>query len=229
MLRDWEHLPAYMKKDEVRPYYDNLRKKRVSLAVKRLFDITASISLLFILAPAFISISILIALDSKGGIFFCQERITQYGRKFKILKFRTMVSDAECRGSLVTVEDDCRITAIGQKLRRYRLDELPQLINIALGDMSFVGTRPEVTKYVKKYTQEMMATLLLPAGVTSECSIRYKDEDRLLCEADPAEIDRIYIEEVLPEKMKMNLESIRRFSLLQEWMVMARTLLAVLS
>lgn len=228
-MKDWDNLPAYMKNDQVRPYYDSLKKKKISLVIKRIFDVIASFFLLLILTPVFIIIAILIALDSKGGIFFCQERITQYGRKFRILKFRTMVSDAEKRGSLVTIGNDNRITAIGQILRRYRLDELPQLVNIFLGDMSFVGTRPEVTKYVKHYTPEMMATLLLPAGVTSECSIRYKDEDQLLNAADGIDVDEIYVRQVLPEKMKYNLESIRKFYFLKELEVMARTLLAILN
>lgn len=167
MLRDWDKLPDYMKNDEVRFYFNCLKKKKISIAIKRIFDITASFFLLIVFAPVFIVISILIAKDSRGGIFFCQERITQYGRKFKIFKFRTMISDAENKGSLVTVDNDKRVTRIGHTLRKHRLDEIPQLINIFLGDMSFVGTRPEVTKYVKRYTPEMMATLLLPAGVTS--------------------------------------------------------------
>lgn len=228
MLRDWDSLPDYMKNDKVRFYYDRLKKKKFSLAVKRVFDIIASFFLLILLVPAFIIISVLIAADSSGGIFFCQERITQYGRKFRIFKFRTMVSDAHSRGSLVTVDQDKRVTKIGHTLRKYRLDEMPQLINVFLGDMSFVGTRPEVTKYVKRYTPEMMATLLLPAGITSECSIRYKDEDRLLRTTAGPDIDEIYVKQVLPGKMKYNLEGIENFSCLKELSIMVRTVLAVL-
>lgn len=228
MLRDWDNLPVYMKNDAVRSYYDVLKKKKFSLILKRLFDIIISISLLLMLAPVFIVISVLITLDSKGGIFFCQERITQYGRKFKILKFRTMVSDAENKGTLITIGNDKRITKLGKKLRKYRLDELPQLINIVLGDMSFVGTRPEVAKYVKQYTPEMMATLLLPAGVTSECSIQYKNENQIFSTAEGTDVDQIYLKQILPKKMKYNLESVRKFCLLKEMEVMIRTVLAIL-
>lgn len=217
-----------MKNDAVRSYYDVLKKKKFSLILKRLFDIIISISLLLMLAPVFIVISVLITLDSKGGIFFCQERITQYGRKFKILKFRTMVSDAENKGTLITIGNDKRITKLGKKLRKYRLDELPQLINIVLGDMSFVGTRPEVAKYVKQYTPEMMATLLLPAGVTSECSIQYKNENQIFSTAEGTDVDQIYLKQILPKKMKYNLESVRKFCLLKEMEVMIRTVLAIL-
>lgn len=160
-------------------------------------------------SPVLIAISIMIVRDSNGGVFYRQERVTQYGRKFKIFKFRTMVANADKIGTQVTVSNDSRVTRVGEKLRKYRLDELPQLINIILGDMTLVGTRPESTHYVKKYTPEMYATLLLPAGVTSEASIKYKDEAELLDKAD--DVDKVYVEKVLPEKMKYNLESIRKF------------------
>jgi len=225
MLRDWDNLPQYMKTKAVRPYYDSLKKKRISLFLKRIFDVIVSALMLVALSPILIAISIMIAMDSKGPVFFRQERITQYGRKFRIHKFRTMVADAESRGSQVTVKNDMRVTKVGAKLRKYRLDELPQLIDILDGNMSFVGTRPEVTKYVKRYKQEYMATLLLPAGVTSEASIKYKDEDRLLEHAD--NVDDVYVIEVLPGKMKYNLESIRKFSFLREIETMVKTVVAV--
>ena len=181
--------------------------------------------MIFILFPFFFCISVAIIADSKGGVFFCQERITQYGKKFKIIKFRTMIKDAEKKGSQVTVANDIRITKVGRILRKYRIDEIPQLFNILLGDMSFVGTRPEVEKYVKMYSPEMFATLLLPAGITSEASIYYKDEADLLKDAvDP---DSIYIGKVLPEKMNYNLESIKRFSFLKEFGIMLKTVFAV--
>lgn len=180
MLRDWNDLPDYMRNDAVRPYYESLKRKRLSLILKRGFDFAMSLFLLIFLSPVMIGLSIAIVADSKGGVFFRQERITQYGRKFRIHKFRTMVADAENIGSQVTTKNDMRVTKIGFKLRKYRLDELPQLIDILLGNMSFVGTRPETTRFVCRYTPEMYATLLLPAGVTSEASIKYKDEDKLL-------------------------------------------------
>lgn len=226
MLRKWEHLPKYMRTEAVRPYYDCLKKRKKSLLLKRAFDLIAATILFILLLPLLVVISILIVFDSKGGVFFRQERITQYGRKFKIFKFRTMTAGADRLGSQVTVKNDSRITRIGQVLRKYRLDELPQLLNIILGDMSFCGTRPESTYYVKKYTPEMFATLLLPAGVTSEASIRYKDEAVLLERAE--DVDEVYVKQILPEKMKYNLESIRKFSLLRELKTLFRTVLAVL-
>ncbi len=226
MLREWERLPKYMRTEAVRPYYDCLKKNKTSLLLKRAFDLIAAILLFILLLPLLVIISILIIFDSKGGIFFRQERITQYGRKFKIFKFRTMTAGADRLGAQVTVKNDSRITRIGQVLRKYRLDELPQLLNIILGDMSFCGTRPESTYYVKKYNPEMFATLLLPAGVTSEASIRYKDEAVLLEQAE--DVDEVYVKQILPGKMKYNLESIRKFSLLRELRTLFRTVLAVL-
>ena len=225
MLREWDKLPAYMKTEAVRPYYDILKKKRKSLFLKRAFDFTVSFCMLLVLLPVLIIISVLIIKDSKGGVFYRQKRVTQYGRVFKIFKFRTMVADADKIGSQVTVQNDSRITKVGAVLRKYRLEEIPQLINILLGDMSFVGTRPESVYYVKHYTKEMFATLLLPAGVTSEASIRYKDEAELLKNAE--DVDAAYIGKVLPEKMEYNLESIRRFSFWREIGVMIRTVVAV--
>ncbi|MDM0632406.1 sugar transferase [Clostridium perfringens] len=226
MLKCWDDLPKNMQTEAVRPYYDILKKRKISLLFKRVFDIIGSIIMLVIFSPIMIILSIAIALDSKGGVFFRQERITQYGRKFYIHKFRTMVADAENLGSQVTVSNDMRVTKIGAKIRKYRLDELPQLIDILQGNMSFVGTRPEVTKYVERYTPEMLATLLLPAGVTSEASIKYKDEERLLENADNA--DEVYINKVLPEKMEYNLRSLDEFNFFSELGIMIKTVLAVI-
>lgn len=226
MLKNWNELPEYMRTDEVRPYYDLLHKKRLSLFFKRVFDIVVSLIMIVICSPILLIISILIVKDSKGGVFYRQERVTQYGRVFRIFKFRTMVKNADQIGTMVTVSNDSRITKIGSKLRNCRLDELPQLFNIFLGDMTFVGTRPESVHYVKSYTNEMYATLLLPAGVTSEASIEYKDEADLLDQAD--DVDCVYINEVLPEKMKYNLNSIKEFSFFKEIATMFRTVLAVL-
>ena len=215
MLREWDKLPKSMRTEAVRPYYERLKKKKVSLALKRIFDVIASS----------IMLSILIVTDSKGGVFYRQERVTQYGKKFKIFKFRTMVANADKIGTQVTVSNDNRITKIGAMIRKYRIDEIPQLLNILAGDMSLVGTRPESVHYVKHYTPEMMATLLLPAGVTSETSILYKDEAELLDKAD--DVDKVYIEKILPEKMKYNLESIKKFSFIREIETMIKTVIAV--
>ena len=191
-----------------------------------MFDIVVSLIMIILCSPILLIISILIVKDSKGGVFYRQERVTQYGRVFRIFKFRTMVKNADQIGTQVTVSNDSRITKIGSKLRNCRLDELPQLFNIFLGDMTFVGTRPESVHYVKSYTNEMYATLLLPAGVTSEASIEYKDEADLLDQAD--DVDSVYINEVLPEKMKYNLNSIKEFSFFKEIATMFRTVFAVL-
>ena len=226
MLKNWNELPEYMRTDEVRPYYDLLQRKKLSLFFKRVFDIVVSLIMIILCSPILLIISILIVKDSKGGVFYRQERVTQYGRVFRIFKFRTMVQNADQIGTQVTVSNDSRITKIGSKLRDCRLDELPQLFNIFLGDMTFVGTRPESVHYVKSYTNEMYATLLLPAGVTSEASIQYKDEAELLDQAD--DVDSVYINEVLPEKMKYNLNSIKEFSFFKEIATMFRTVFAVL-
>lgn len=226
-MRKWEELPKYMQCEEVREYYNILAKKRLSLKLKRVFDVVAASGVLIITAIPMLIISIKIAIESPGGVFFRQERITTYGKKFRIHKFRTMVANAERIGSSVTVSGDRRITPTGVFLRKYRLDELPQVFDVLAGNMSFVGTRPESTKYVKKYTKEMRATLLMPAGITSEASIRYKDESQLLAEAE--NVDKIYVEQVLPEKMKYNLESLKHFSFFSDIATMIRTVLAILS
>ena len=225
MLKKWEDLPDFMKNDEVRPYYDILKRKEISLILKRAIDLIGGIILLVLLAIPMVIIAILIKIDSKGPVFYRQERVTTYGKHFKIHKFRTMVNNADKIGSAVTVGNDSRITKVGAKLRGCRLDELPQVLDLISGNMSFVGTRPEVTKYVKKYKKEMRATLLLPAGITSEASIQYKDEAELLDAAD--DVDKVYVEQVLPEKMKYNLESIRKFGILREIKTMVKTVVAV--
>lgn len=225
LLKEWENLPESLRCDEVRPYYDILKKKQASLIIKRIFDLVVASMLLILFAIPMLVIAIMIKLDSPGSVFYRQERVTQYGRKFRIHKFRTMVADADKIGTAVTVGNDSRITRVGAKIRDYRIDELPQLIDVLVGDMSFVGTRPEAVKYVRKYTKEMRATLLLPAGITSEASIRYKDEAKLLDGAD--DVDRVYVEQVLPEKMKWNLKSVEKISLVKEFKTMIWTILAV--
>ena len=226
MFRKWERLPEFMRCDEVRPYYDILNQRRFSLLLKRIFDVIIAAILLILLAIPMAVIALMVKMDSKGPVFYRQERITTYGKKFRIHKFRTMVDHADQVGSAVTIGNDGRITKAGIILRRYRLDELPQLIDILEGNMSFVGTRPEVPKYVKKYTKEMRATLLLPAGVTSEASIRYKDEAELLVDTD--DIDKTYMEKVLPSKMTFNLKALKEFSVCHDVRTMFMTIFAVL-
>ena len=226
LLKKWEALPEELRVPEVRKYYDVLAGKKVSLVAKRVFDVVVSGIMLIILSPVLCGLSIAVAVDSPGGVFYRQERVTAYGRRFRIHKFRTMVKNADKIGAQVTVDRDPRITRVGAKLRDMRLDELPQLIDVFLGDMSFVGTRPEVPKYVAAYTPEMYATLLLPAGITSEASIRYKDEAELLDSAD--DVDKVYIEKVLPEKMKYNLSAVQQFTFGKDIKTMFRTVLAVI-
>lgn len=225
-LKKWSELPSYMKTKEVRKYYDIIKKRQGSLLVKRMFDVIVSMILLLILSPIMVVLMIMIKIDSTGPVFFRQERVTQYGRIFRIFKFRSMVNNAEKYGSQVTICSDARITRVGAMLRKVRLDEIPQLINILIGDMTFVGTRPEVKKYVECYTNEMYATLLLPAGLTSKTSIEYKDEDKLLEDAE--DIDKVYIEKVLPGKMIYNLKSVKQFSFFSDIMTMLATFVAVL-
>ncbi len=208
-LIKWEKLPPEMQNDSVRKYYGILEKKKGTLFMQRVFDIFVSLILLILLSPVFLILAIAIKIDSRGPVFYRQERITQYGKKFRIHKFRSMVQDAD-RGSQVTTSNDSRVTRMGKLIRKCRLDEISQLIDVLQGTMTFVGTRPEVPKYVAAYTDEMMATLLLPAGVTSRASIYYKDEAELLDAAE--DTDKVYIEKILPEKMYYNLKSIEEHS-----------------
>lgn len=225
LVRRWEKLPKDMQNEAVRPYYEILRKKGFSLVIKRLFDMIISIVLLVLLSPVFLIVSLFIMSDSKGPVFYRQERVTQYGKVFRIFKFRTMVQDSDKLGALITINNDSRITKIGKNLRKYRLDEIPQLLNILSGDMTFVGTRPEVPKYVDYYTDVMKATLLLPAGVTSKASIEYKDEGKLLKEA--IDTDNVYINKILPKKMNINLDSIRDYSFHKDIGILFKTFIAV--
>lgn len=226
MLCKWEELPDNMRIQEVRPYYDILQKKRVSLFFKRAFDIIMSFTLLIILSPIFLILAVAIKIDSQGPVFYRQVRVTQYGKEFRIHKFRSMVVNAD-KGSQITTDHDKRITNVGKLIRKCRLDEICQLIDILNGTMTFVGTRPEVPKYVEQYTPEMLATLLLPAGVTSEASVFYKDESKLLNDTS-GDTDEIYVEKILPDKMYYNLKSIEHFSFLNDLKVMFITVFAVL-
>lgn len=226
ILKKWEDLPDQLRTDAVRPYYESLENKKGSLIAKRLFDIVVSALMLIIISPVFLILAIAIKLDSPGPVFYRQERVTQYGKTFRIFKFRTMVSNADKIGTQVTVGNDSRITRVGRLIRKCRLDEVSQLIDIFRGTMTFVGTRPEVPKYVAAYTPEMMATLLLPAGVTSLASIMYKDEDQLLSDAE--DVDKTYVEDVLPDKMRYNLQAITDFSFWNDIATCFKTVPAVL-
>lgn len=224
-LEKWDSLPERMRTPEVKPYYDSLSRRRAGLALKRIFDLVMSVLLIIILSPAMLVIAVAVALDSPGGVFYRQRRVTTYGKEFRIFKFRTMRSDADRIGPAVTSGEDARITRVGKVLRGCRLDELPQLFNVFCGDMSFVGTRPEVAKFVDRYTPEMYATLLMPAGITSEASIRFKDEAQMFDGSGDPEAD--YVNILLPKKMVYNLASVMNFSPAAELRTMVRTVLAV--
>lgn len=225
ILPKWEDLPSDIRTDAVRPYYDALSRHKAGLFFKRVFDVFASLILIILLGIPMLIIAVMIKCDSKGPVFFRQERVAAYGVKFRIHKFRTMVNNAEKQGTSVTVDNDVRITKAGAKLRDHRLDEFPQLFDVLAGNMSFVGTRPEVVKYVDRYTDEMMATLLMPAGITSIASIEYKDEAALLEKAEDA--DEVYVKDILPAKMEYNLKSVKEFSFFKDIGILFKTVGAV--
>lgn len=225
-MRKWNDLPKEMQVEQVKKYYEILQCHKGSLLAKRIFDIIVASLLVVILSPILLFLSVLIKIDSPGPVMFRQVRVTTYGKPFRIFKFRTMVNNADKIGTQVTTKGDSRVTRMGKMLRGCRLDELPQLFNVLKGEMSFVGTRPEVEKYVAHYTDEMKATLLMPAGITSRASIEYKDEERLLESAENA--DEVYIHQVLPEKMKYNLRAIEKFSFWDDIKTMFATVIAVI-
>jgi len=222
LTSSYEKLPECMKNEVVFSYYEMLYEKRVALFFKRFFDIILSLILIVILLPLIIVIAILIKLDSKGPIFYTQTRITKNLKEFHIVKFRTMYHNTNANDEMLTLASDNRITRVGTKLRKLRLDEIPQLFNILLGSMSFVGTRPEVVKYVKNYTPEMMATLLLVAGLTSKASILFRNESELL--VSKSDIDRVYLKEILPTKMIHNLEYLRDYRFINDLKILFQTL-----
>ena len=222
-MKRWEALPAEFQKDEIKPYYSILKKRVVSRFFKRTFDITMSAFALLFLCLPFLVIAIIIKATSNGPVFYRQVRVTRYNKDFRIFKFRTMVVDADKKGTLITTKDDNRITKIGKFLRATKIDELPQLINVLIGQMSFVGTRPEVRKYVDQYTDEMLATLLMPAGITSSASIKYKEESELLKNA--SDVDEMYVNKILKDKMSYNLEDINKFNFFREIGLIFKTVL----
>lgn len=217
-MKKWENLPKSLQKEEIKPYYKALKSKGFSLFLKRLFDIVASAVLIVFLSPVMLVLAILIKCDSEGPVFYKSVRVTRYNKDFKIYKFRTMVTDADKKGSLITVSGDDRITKVGSKIRGSRLDELPQLFNVFLGQMSFVGTRPEVRRYVDMYSDEMLATLLLPAGITSAASLAFRNEDEKMAALTDQgmSVDEAYVNHILPEKMKLNLKYLKEFSFAED-------------
>lgn len=226
LIKKWEKLPPELQIDEVRPYWEYLRKKNFSLFWKRVFDIFVSGIVLIIISPFFLVLSLAIVIDSRGGVFYRQERVTQYGKHFRIFKFRSMVSGADKKGTLVTVGNDVRITRVGKFIRKFKIDEMSQLIDIFRGTMTFIGTRPEVPKYVSQYKAEYLATLLLPAGVSSTASVMFKNENDMLDKADNA--DEVYVNQILPIKMKWNLLDIKKFGFWRDIKICFMTVFAVL-
>lgn len=207
----FENLPSEMQTDEIKQYYDILQGKKASLFVKQLFDFLLALILVILLSPLMLVLAIIIKCTSKGPVFFLQTRVGRYLKPFKIIKFRTMRTDAEKTGKQITVgERDPRITGVGAFLRKFRLDELPQLFNIIAGQMSFVGARPEVPRYVSEYSGAMAATLLIKPGITGYASVKFKNENELLGkESDP---EKAYIEHIIPVKMALDLEYINDLS-----------------
>ena len=225
LLPKFSDLPSYMQTDEVKVYYDVLTHKKIDLFFKRVFDIIASIILIVILALPMAVVTVMIKCDSSGPVLFMQNRVTTAGKVFRIFKFRTMYVNDNEKNSQVTSGSDSRITKVGHTLRKLRLDEMPQLFNVLIGDMTFVGTRPEVERYVDKYTPEMYATLLMLAGITSLTSVKYRHEEEILDKAD--DVEKAYIDEVLPQKMKYNLEYINKFNFFYDLYVCVLTVVKV--
>ena len=203
----------------------SLQKKKLSLALKRAMDIVLSAFGIAVLSPVLAIIAIAIVLDSKGGVFYRQVRVGKGGKEFRIFKFRTMVSDADKRGLLITVGADSRITRVGKILRKTKLDELAQLFNVFIGDMSFVGPRPEVPRYVAMYTAAQRNVLLVRPGITDYASVAYRDENDLLeGAADP---ERIYIEEIMPAKLELNRQYLSQIGVWTDIKLIFATVMAV--
>ena len=200
-----------MKNEYTLRYWRELEQRRASLAAKRLFDVAASAAILLVLSPFLLLLALAVKLDSPGPVFYRQVRGGRYGRDFRIFKFRTMVQDADRIGPPLTMGEDARVTRVGRVIRRFRLDEFSQLLNVLGGSMSLVGPRPEVRRYVDAYTGEYLATLLIRPGVTAPSSIAFKDEDKILRSGgDP---ERVYLEKILPPKMELNLKYMEKISL----------------
>ncbi|GAB6168150.1 sugar transferase [Clostridium carnis] len=192
-------------------------------AIKRIFDFVASLIGIIILSPIFIVVSIAIKLDSKGEILFLQKRVGKDGKEFNIYKFRTMVTDAEKLGKQITVGKDNRITKTGAFLRKFKIDELPQLFNVLKGDMSLVGPRPEVPKYVALYNNEQRKVLLVRPGITDLASLRYKDENEILGKVDNPE--EYYINVIMKDKLELNLEYIEKSNLFFDIALILKTII----
>lgn len=202
-----------------------LKGKKATLVFKRLFDICASIGGLLVLALPFCMVAIIIKLTSKGPVYFRQERVGKNGKTFRIYKFRTMTVNAEAQGMQITVGADRRITKIGQILRKTKIDELPQLINVLKGEMSFVGPRPEVPRYVELYSDYQKNILKIKPGITELASIVYRDENEVLAQSEDPE--KTYIEEIMPKKIELNMEYMQKMSFWYDIKLIFKTFAAV--
>ncbi len=223
-LIGYNELPPQFDTKAVRPYFEAVKKRVAARFFKRFFDIIAALVLTVFLLPLMLLLAVAIRCESKGPAIYKSRRITRYGRPFNMYKFRTMKWGD--KGSTLTLPDDCRITGIGKFLRPLRLDELPQLFNLLMGDMSFVGPRPEDEKFVKLYTGEMLASLLMPAGITSPASIKFKNEDKILKKyiREGYTPDEAYIKHILPEKIRLNLGYIKNFGFFSDILICLKTL-----
>ena len=196
---------------------------KINQIIKRIFDFLVSLVGIIILLPVFIIVSIAIKIDSKGNILFLQKRVGRYGKEFNIYKFRTMVTDAEKLGKQITVGNDNRITKVGAFLRKTKIDELPQLFNVLKGDMSLVGPRPEVPKYVSLYTEEQRKVLDIRPGITDMASLRYRDENEILGKVDNPE--EYYINIIMKDKLSLNLEYIQKSNVFFDIFLIVKTII----
>lgn len=203
-----------------------LRGRRVHLALKRLMDIAISGCALAVLWPVLLVIAIAIKIDDPGPVFYRQVRVGRGGKTFRIYKFRTMVVDADKKGLAITVGRDNRITRMGAFLRKTKLDELAQLINVFVGEMSFVGPRPEVPKYVNMYTPYQRQVLLVRPGITDYASIAYRNENDMLAGSDDPE--KMYIEKIMPDKIELNMKYLREISPIADIRLILSTIIAVI-
>lgn len=225
LLSKKENLPKKLKTPAVLPYYNILKKKGATLITKRVIDCTMCSLIFLIASPFFLIFALLVKLTSKGPVFFKQERVGRDLKPFFILKFRTMVENADKQGVQLTTGNDSRITGFGKFLRAINMDEMPQLINVIKGDMSIIGTRPEVKRYVLVYSEEMYATLLLSPGMLSRASVKYKNENELLTGIpDPQEM---YIKKILPDKMKENLAYLKQISLKEDFIIVMKSIVCM--
>ena len=204
-----------------------LARRRPQLIAKRVMDIAISAAALCVLWPVFLLIALAIVIDDPGPVFYRQVRVGRGGRPFRIFKFRTMVVDADKKGLSITVGRDSRITRVGAFLRKTKLDELAQLLNVLCGQMSFVGPRPEVPRYVELYTPYQRQVLLVRPGITDYASIAYRNENDLLAGADDPE--RMYIETIMPDKIELNMRYLREISPLADVRLILKTIIAVIA